>query len=162
VSIDVADVLDKGPKRTTDIGKRNSWGGHFRVTFPFLRADMKRSIARPPQFPNRQRPAGSRGCALFFGGAGALPLNPTVVNGAASFSQAGSTLTVTNSNGAIINWQRFRIAAGETARFVQPSSTSSVLNQVLSNNPSALYGTLSSNGKVWLVNPCGHPGGCGA
>ena len=35
VSIDVADVLDKGRNGTTEIGKRNSWGGHFRVSFRF-------------------------------------------------------------------------------------------------------------------------------
>jgi hypothetical protein len=32
------------------------------------------------------------------------PVNPTVVNGTATFNQAGKVLTVTNSNGAIINW----------------------------------------------------------
>jgi len=35
LSIDVADVLDKGRNGTTEIGKRNSWGGHFRVSFRF-------------------------------------------------------------------------------------------------------------------------------
>src|SRR5512147_2045054 len=93
--------------------------------------------------------------ACFAGGANALPVGPAVVNGSATFSQAGNALTVTNTNGAIIQWQTFGIAAGETTRFVQPSASSAVLNQVLTSNPSALYGTLSSNGKVWLVNPAG-------
>jgi len=36
VSIDVAEVLDRGPTSgTTEIGRRNSWGGHFRVTYRF-------------------------------------------------------------------------------------------------------------------------------
>jgi filamentous hemagglutinin family protein len=39
------------------------------------------------------------------------------------------------------------VAASSTA-------TSSVVNQVL-NGPSAIFGTLSSNGRVWLVNPAG-------
>ena len=89
------------------------------------------------------------------------PVNPVVVNGAASFNQAGNVLTVTNSNGAIINWDKFSIKAGETTRFEQTSASSSVLNRVL-NDPSSIYGTLSSNGRVWLVNPAGimvGPGG---
>jgi filamentous hemagglutinin family protein len=83
------------------------------------------------------------------------PVNPTVVNGTATFNQAGNVLTVTNSNGAIINWQQFNIGAGETTHFAQASASSSVLNRVLANDPSLIYGTLSSNGRVWLVNPAG-------
>jgi len=89
------------------------------------------------------------------------PVNPVVVNGTASFNQVGNVLTVTNSNGAIINWDKFSIQAGETTHFRQASASSSVLNRVL-NDPTAIYGTLSSNGKVWLVNPAGimvGPGG---
>jgi len=88
------------------------------------------------------------------------PVNPTVVNGTASFSQAGNVLTVTNSNGAIINWDKFSIAAGEKTHFAQASASSSVLNRVL-NDPSAIYGTLSSNGRVWLINPAGIMVGAG-
>ncbi len=89
------------------------------------------------------------------------PTNPTVVNGAASFNQAGKVLNVTNSNGAIINWNTFSIGAGETTRFIQTSASSSVLNRVLSNNPSLIYGTLTSNGRVWLINQSGIMVGAG-
>jgi filamentous hemagglutinin family protein len=85
----------------------------------------------------------------------AVPTNPTVVSGSATFSQTGAALPVTNSNGAVINWNTFRIGAGETTRFVPNTPSSSVLNRVLSNGPSTIYGTLSSNGRVWLVNPAG-------
>ena len=88
------------------------------------------------------------------------PVNPTVVNGTASFNQVGNVLTVTNSNGAIINWDKFSIKAGETTHFAQSSASSSVLNRVL-NDPSAIYGTLSSNGRVWLINPAGIMVGAG-
>jgi filamentous hemagglutinin family protein len=90
------------------------------------------------------------------------PTAPQVVNGAASFNQAGKLLTVTNSNGAIINWNTFSIGANETTRFNQTSAASSVLNRVLANDPSVLLGTLSSNGRVWLVNPAGIMVGQGA
>jgi filamentous hemagglutinin family protein len=89
------------------------------------------------------------------------PVNPTVVNGTATFNQTGNLLTVTNSNGAIINWDKFSIKAGETTHFAQTSASSSVLNRVLSNDPSLIYGTLSSNGRVWLVNPAGIMVGAG-
>jgi filamentous hemagglutinin family protein len=88
------------------------------------------------------------------------PVNPTVVNGTATFNQAGNVLTVTNSNGAIINWDKFSIAAGEKTHFEQSSASSSVLNRVLSD-PTAIYGTLSSNGRVWLINPAGIMVGAG-
>jgi filamentous hemagglutinin family protein len=67
-----------------------------------------------------------------------------------------------NSNGAIINWQQFNIGAGETTRFIQPTASSAVLNRVLAADPSLLYGTLASNGKVFLVNPAGILVGAGA
>ncbi|MBK8118811.1 MAG: filamentous hemagglutinin N-terminal domain-containing protein [Sulfuritalea sp.] len=89
------------------------------------------------------------------------PVNPVVVKGTASFNQAGNLLTVTNSNGAIINWDKFSIKAGETTHFAQTSASSAVMNRVL-NDPTAIYGTLSSNGRVWLINPAGimvGPGG---
>ncbi|MBI5912135.1 MAG: filamentous hemagglutinin N-terminal domain-containing protein, partial [Betaproteobacteria bacterium] len=90
------------------------------------------------------------------------PTAPQVVNGSASLTQAGNLLTVKNSNGAIINWNTFSIGANETTRFIQTSANSSVLNRVITNDPSVLLGTLSSNGRVWLVNPGGIMVGQGA
>jgi filamentous hemagglutinin family protein len=92
----------------------------------------------------------------------ALPTNPSVVIGNASLNQAGNVLNVTNSNGAIINWNTFSIGASETVRFIQSSASSSVLNRVLSANPSVILGTLSSNGRVFLINPGGIYVGAGA
>jgi filamentous hemagglutinin family protein len=91
-----------------------------------------------------------------------LPTAPTVVNGTAAFNQAGNVLSVTNSNNAIINWQKFGIAAGEVTKFIQSSASSSVLNRVVGGDLSAIYGSLQSNGRVWLVNPAGILVGRGA
>ncbi len=85
----------------------------------------------------------------------ANPVAPSVVAGQASFATAGKTLTVTNSPNAIINWQGFSIGAGELTRFQQQSAASAVLNRVVGQDPSAILGTLSSNGRVYLVNPNG-------
>ncbi len=92
----------------------------------------------------------------------ANPLDPTVISGAASFSQQGNTLSVTNSNNAVINWQDFSIGQGELTRFVQPSASSQVLNRVVGGNPSEILGTLQSNGRVFLINPNGIAFGAGA
>jgi filamentous hemagglutinin family protein len=89
------------------------------------------------------------------GSAFSLPTGPQVINGTATFSQNGSGLTITNSKGAIINWNSFSIGSGEITRFIQSSATSSVLNRVTGGNASAIYGTLQSNGRVFLINPSG-------
>ncbi|SDU13592.1 filamentous hemagglutinin family N-terminal domain-containing protein [Verrucomicrobium sp. GAS474] len=92
---------------------------------------------------------------LFVATAAANPTGADVVSGTASISSNGNTLNIVNSNGAIINWGSFSIGAGETTNFLQPSSASSVLNRVVGSNLSEIYGTLSSNGKVFLINPNG-------
>ena len=49
----------------------------------------------------------------------ANPAGPSVVSGAAAFNAVGKNLTVTNSPGAIINWQQFSIQQNEVTRFIQ-------------------------------------------
>lgn len=97
-----------------------------------------------------------------FGSALANPLGPQVVNGQASFSQQGNTLSVTNTPGAVINWQAFSIGSGEVTRFIQQSASSSVLNRVVGQDPSQILGALQSNGRVFLINPNGILFGAGA
>lgn len=81
----------------------------------------------------------------------------TVVGGAATIAQQGSTLNVTTqTDRTIINWNSFGVPTGHTANFQQPNVSSAVLNRVITpNNPSGIYGTLNSNGNVYLVNPAG-------
>lgn len=84
--------------------------------------------------------------------------NPTGANVAAGNAQInanGNTLNITNTPGTIINWQQFGINANETTRFLQQSANSAVLNRVVGNNPSQIYGTLQSNGQVYLINQNG-------
>src|SRR5207245_2568031 len=52
-------------------------------------------------------------------------------------------------------WTRFSIAANEAVRFQQPSAASIALNRVASQEPTAIYGSLSANGQIFLVNPSG-------
>jgi filamentous hemagglutinin family protein len=88
--------------------------------------------------------------------------NPTVVAGQASFSTQGSTLSITNSPGTIVNWQGFSIGPGEATRIIQQNAASSILNRVIGPDPSAILGTLISNGRVFLINPSGILVGQGA
>ncbi|MDD2308233.1 MAG: filamentous hemagglutinin N-terminal domain-containing protein [Desulfuromonadaceae bacterium] len=99
---------------------------------------------------------------LAAGSASALPSGSQVMNGTAGITTSGSSMTITNSAGAIINWQGFSIANGETTRFIQPSALSAVLNRVTGGDPSKILGTLQSNGKVLLINPSGIIFGAGA
>lgn len=88
----------------------------------------------------------------------ANPLGAQVVGGSATVSGQGSaTVTVTQgSERAILNWRSFDIGRGETTRFVQPNSGSIALNRVTGGEgPSQIFGTLTANGRVLLVNPDG-------
>lgn len=101
--------------------------------------------------------------AVFATPALANPTAPVVAHGSAAFSQpAPNVLQVVNSPGAIINWRGFSIGAGEATRFLQQSAASAVLNRVTGADPSSILGTLSSNGRVFLVNPHGIVFGAGS
>ena len=92
----------------------------------------------------------------------ANPVGPTVVNGAATVVNNGNTLTVTNTPGAILNWQQFNIGQGQLTQFNQQSAQSSVLNRVVGPDSSQILGTLRSNGRVFLINPNGIMFGAGS
>ncbi len=93
---------------------------------------------------------------LSLGIAHAAPAGGVVAAGTAHIATAPAVTTITQSSqAAVINWQSFGIAAGESVRFAQPNSSAVTLNRVTGSDPSAIYGNLSSNGKVFLVNPGG-------
>jgi filamentous hemagglutinin family protein len=93
---------------------------------------------------------------LLAGQGWANPIGGSVVAGQAGIAQQGKVLTVTSTTPkTAIDWQSFSIGADEITRFVQPSSDSSVLNRVLTAQPSVLLGGLESNGRVFLINPAG-------
>ena len=87
----------------------------------------------------------------------ALPEGGQVTAGQGSIgTPANGSLTVTQqSNRMAIDWQRFGIRAGESVHFAQPNPSSIVLNRVIGNEASQIYGRLSANGQVFLLNPNG-------
>jgi filamentous hemagglutinin family protein len=86
------------------------------------------------------------------------PAGATVVSGQVQITQPNSQTTVVRqgSDKAIVNWTSFSIGAGESVQFQQPGANSVALNRVTSAaTPSEIYGSLSANGKVFLINPAG-------
>lgn len=78
-----------------------------------------------------------------------------VVQGEVSVAKNGNETVIHAGNNSIIEYDRFDILSDEAVRFIQPDSTSRVLNRVLSDNPSLIAGRLDANGIVYLTNQAG-------
>jgi len=85
------------------------------------------------------------------------PKDGQVVAGQSSIStpDANTTIIRQSTDKSVINWQSFSVGTKEYVKFVQPGKSSISLNRVIGGNPSAILGTLSANGQVYLVNPNG-------
>jgi filamentous hemagglutinin family protein len=105
------------------------------------------------------------GCGALAFGLAALTPSPVSANpqggivraGAATIQGQGTSALQVNqvSDRAVIDWKSFDIAPGETTIFHQPSASSAILNRIHNQNPSQIFGQLSANGIVALVNPNG-------
>ncbi|MBU3595144.1 autotransporter-associated beta strand repeat-containing protein, partial [Polynucleobacter sp. 86C-FISCH] len=85
-----------------------------------------------------------------------LPTGGQISAGVAAIMNNGNAMTVTqSSNRAAINWNTFDIGSQARVNFVQPSSNAVALNRVNSPNPSQIFGQLSSNGQIYLLNSAG-------
>ena len=82
------------------------------------------------------------------------PAGGTVVGGSATIAGdgTGSVAVTQSSQNAIINWSTFNIGAGETVTFNQLSSSSIALNRVTGPGASLINGTLTANGRVFIIN----------
>src|SRR5437764_10630028 len=86
----------------------------------------------------------------------ALPTDGRVVGGQATISQSGSAMSIQQSSTrAALDWQSFNIGSQASVTFNQPSASAIALNRVLGANGSEIYGRLSANGQVFLINPNG-------
>ncbi|WP_291477873.1 filamentous hemagglutinin N-terminal domain-containing protein [Acidovorax sp.] len=96
-------------------------------------------------------------------GVHAQPVGGVVSAGSATIGGTPGNMTITQTTPNVaINWQSFGVRAGESVQFVQPGSSSVALNRVIGSDPSNILGSLTANGKVFLVNPNGILFGAGA
>jgi filamentous hemagglutinin family protein len=86
----------------------------------------------------------------------ALPAGESVVADSGTITQAGKTLTLTQSTDKLAaDWQNFNVGAGHSVNFVLPSASSVALYRVLGTDVSVIQGAINANGQVFLVNPNG-------
>ncbi len=102
--------------------------------------------------------------ALLPGVAVAGPLGEQVVKGNVNVTRPDATTTriAQGSERAVVNWNSFSVGGNEYVHFVQPGTTSSILNRVVGGQESQILGRIDANGRVFLVNPQGVYFGAGA
>ena len=85
-----------------------------------------------------------------------LPAGGSVTAGDAAIESAGQNMTIRQSSDrAIIRWDDFSIGSGHAVSFLQPSGAAATLNRVTGGHPSEILGTLTANGRIYLINPSG-------
>lgn len=87
----------------------------------------------------------------------ANPDGGQIVAGSATVQGQGTAVVTVNqsSQKTILNWDTFSIKEGELTKFLQPNAQAIALNRVIGSDPSLIYGTLSANGRLILINPNG-------
>ena len=87
---------------------------------------------------------------------GALPAGGQITAGAGSIGSSGARMTVNQASQQMIaNWSSFNIGTDASVQFIQPNVSATVLNRIADQNPSQILGSLSANGKVFLLNQSG-------
>ena len=96
-------------------------------------------------------------CAYASGpAANALPIGAKINSGNVAISTQGAAMTIQQtSDKASVNWNSFNIGSAAAVNITQPSANSVLLNRVVGNDPSQIFGKLSANGQVVLINPNG-------
>ncbi|MBU0983156.1 MAG: filamentous hemagglutinin N-terminal domain-containing protein, partial [candidate division Zixibacteria bacterium] len=85
-----------------------------------------------------------------------LPTGGQVTSGTGAISQSGSAMTINQQTGKLTaNWDSFNIGRDASVTFQQPGASSVALNRILDQNPSQIYGSLTANGQVFLLNSAG-------
>lgn len=88
--------------------------------------------------------------------AAALPSDGQITGGTGAIAQTADTMTIHQTSDKLsINWNSFTIGAQERLTFIQPSAQSIALNRVIGPEASKIYGTMTANGQVFLLNPNG-------
>ncbi|MDI9347772.1 MAG: filamentous hemagglutinin N-terminal domain-containing protein, partial [Methylacidiphilales bacterium] len=84
------------------------------------------------------------------------PVFDAIQDGQATVSQSPNTTTINQTSSATtITWNSFNVQANEQVIFNQPSTTAIAINHILDSNPSQIFGSISANGRIILLNPQG-------
>lgn len=115
----------------------------------------------PPPAPPRSNalptPCASGACGK--NGPGTFVSDPNL----ATWSVSGTTGTLKqNAPQVTLNWSNFDIGSNAKVVFQQPSSTAIALNRIFQANPSQIFGALTANGQVYLINQNGFVFGQGS
>jgi filamentous hemagglutinin family protein len=79
-----------------------------------------------------------------------------VTSGTAKITQIDALMAITQSSQrAAINWQSFNLGSEAKINITQPSSSSVLLNRILGNSASQIFGQINANGQVIMSNPSG-------
>jgi filamentous hemagglutinin family protein len=85
-----------------------------------------------------------------------LPTDGAIIGGTGTITQNGTTLTINQASDKLTaTWKGFDIGTGYGVVFNQPGRSSVALNRVTGTEASRIYGSLTANGHVFLVNPNG-------
>lgn len=85
----------------------------------------------------------------------AAPKGFDVKAGQATLSQNSHELTIKSGKDSIIHWDSFSIDTHEIVQFIQKNPQGKILNRVIGNEGSKIFGALKSNGKIFLINQNG-------
>ncbi len=86
--------------------------------------------------------------------AGPLPSGGHFIAGSGSIGGNAGALTIDQATSrGVIEWSSFSIGGGNRVTF--NNGAGATLNRVTGGDPSAIYGTLSATGSVYLINPQG-------
>ena len=94
-------------------------------------------------------------CLVYAIAVEALPQGAIVEQGTVDSLAFSENLQITATDRSVIQWDQFSIGETESVQFIQPSVDAVVLNRVNGQEVSEVYGSLLSNGKVYLLNPSG-------
>ncbi len=115
----------------------------------FAAATMTFAAAPPAGATELPRTCAAASC-------GATGPTAFVTQGSASLSATATKLTVTQaSTSAVLNWSNFNISADGTVTFVQPNASSIAINRIFQSDATKIFGSLNSNGTVYLLNQNG-------
>ena len=88
--------------------------------------------------------------------ADALPTGGEVVSGSGDIAVSGTEMTIhQNTDYLKAQWDSFDIGSNAGVTFLQPGSSSLAVNQISNQSPSQIFGSLTANGQVYLINSAG-------